>query len=195
LVIGPAEIALIEGYFELLDRWNAKINLTALPLTPPTEETVERLFLEPLLAQKHIPIRTLSWIDIGSGSGSPAIPLKIVRPALELTMVESRSRKAAFLRECIATLGLRGAGVENCRFQELPATDRRAFDLVTVRGVRLDEALARAVLDRIAPNGQLLVFRSSAALDPLVVAGFARTASVPLVSAAVLDVLSPDAGL
>src|SRR3954467_11057735 len=100
----------LEGYYRLLTHWNAKINLTALPLDPPTDETFDRLLVEPLGAAKQIPTHTPAiWFDLGSGGGSPAIPLKIARPSLRLTMIESKERKGAFLREAIRTLELSDA--------------------------------------------------------------------------------------
>ncbi|MBW8866026.1 MAG: class I SAM-dependent methyltransferase, partial [Acidobacteria bacterium] len=106
----------LEQYFSLLARWNPKVNLTALPLNPPGDETFDRLFVEPVVAAAHIePLNfrdaPLKWIDLGSGGGSPAIPLKIVRPSWHLTMVEAKERKAAFLREAIRALRLQEADV------------------------------------------------------------------------------------
>ena len=84
----------LEAYFRLLTQWNAKINLTALPLEQPTDETFDRLLVEPLGAAKQLRAdASLIWFDLGSGGGSPAIPLKIARPALRLTMIESKERK------------------------------------------------------------------------------------------------------
>jgi 16S rRNA (guanine527-N7)-methyltransferase len=152
----------LESYFALLDRWNAKINLTALPLRPPTEETIDRLFVEPLAASRLLPDEPVDWIDLGSGGGSPAIPLKFVRPRLKLTMVESKVRKAAFLREAIRTLGLKGAVVENVRMEALAETGSPAIGsaaIVTVRAVRVDPDLLRRAAALLAPNGRLVLFR------------------------------------
>src|SRR5262245_29081645 len=152
----------LESYFALLDRWNAKINLTALPLRPPTEETFDRLFVEPLAAARLLPDEPLDWIDLGSGGGSPAIPLKVVRPKLKLTMVESKVRKAAFLREAIRTLGLNSAIVENLRIEALAESGSPAIGsaaIVTVRAVRVDPTLLRQAADLLAPNGRLVLFR------------------------------------
>ena len=75
----------LEAYFRLLAHWNAKINLTALPLDPPTDETLDRLLVEPLAAARQIRrCAAASGSTSGSGGGSPAIPLKIARPALRL---------------------------------------------------------------------------------------------------------------
>ena len=121
VVVVPETATALEEYFGLLDRWNAKINLTALPLRPPTDETFDRLFVEPLAAARFLPDESAMWLDLGSGGGSPAIPLNVVRPRLKLTMVESKVRKAAFLREAVRVLKLGNAAVENSRIELLPA--------------------------------------------------------------------------
>ena len=83
----PAEVAgKLEAYFELLTRWNAKINLTALNLASG-DEAIDRLLIEPLIAAKSVRPGDSSLIDVGSGGGSPAIPLAIASPQLSLTMV------------------------------------------------------------------------------------------------------------
>src|SRR5262249_62154900 len=93
------------AYLRLLARWNATVNLTSLALDPPGDETFDRLVVEPIVAAERmhgVPGGSSSvavWYDLGSGGGSPAIPLKLVRSSWTLTMVESRERKAMFLRE------------------------------------------------------------------------------------------------
>src|SRR5215212_5438498 len=89
-------------YFDLLGRWNAKINLTALT---DTGAAIDRLILEPLAAAAALPSR-VNIIDLGSGGGSPAIPLALALDSTRLVMVESRGRKAAFLREAARALGI-----------------------------------------------------------------------------------------
>src|SRR3954449_3248576 len=134
----------LEGYYRLLAQWNAKINLTALPLDPPSDETFDRLLVEPLAAAKHIPAHTPSvWFDLGSGGGSPAIPLKIARPSLRLTMIESKERKGAFLREAVRTLELTEATIVTERFEDAAASANffRRGNLVTMRAVRADASL------------------------------------------------------
>src|SRR5215471_18348732 len=70
----------LEAYFELLTRWNRTINLTSLPLEPPTAAAIDRLLIEPLTAIPHLSATADIWFDLGSGGGSPAIPLQIARP-------------------------------------------------------------------------------------------------------------------
>jgi 16S rRNA (guanine527-N7)-methyltransferase len=150
-------------YFRLLAHWNSKINLTALPLDPPTDETFDRLLVEPLVAAKHVPDSAKIWLDLGSGGGSPAIPLKILRPSIDLTMVEARARKAAFLREAARTLRLSHTAVENARFEELASRPefRHKASLVTVRAIKADDDLFAVAHALLARGGRLLMFRSN----------------------------------
>jgi hypothetical protein len=79
-----------------------------------------------------------------SGGGSPAIPLKLVEPALDLTLVESKARKAALLREVVRELGLIRTSVETSRFEELASRTRAeaSAGLLTIRAVRLEPKLS-----------------------------------------------------
>lgn len=157
VVVPEDVIAPFETYYRLLAQWNVKINLTALPLQPPTDATFDRLFIEPLLAAGLVPDAPGVWFDLGSGGGSPALPLKMVRPSLLLTLVESKTRKAAFLREAVRALKLPGTEVANLRFQELPAPDPAA-DFVTVRAVRPDRILLDESARLLRIGGHLLFF-------------------------------------
>ncbi|HEY2151776.1 MAG TPA: 16S rRNA (guanine(527)-N(7))-methyltransferase RsmG [Vicinamibacterales bacterium] len=151
----------LEAYLRLLTHWNAKINLTALPLDPPTDQTFDRLLVEPLGASRHIEDRPLVWFDLGSGGGSPAIPMKIARPVLNLTMVESKERKAAFLREAIRTLDLTNSNVRNERFEDLAEDPTLVgnVDLVTVRAVKTDAGLFETAAKLLREGGRLFLFR------------------------------------
>ena len=94
----PRIIARLTTYFDLLRRWNRKINLTALALEPASDEAIDRLLLEPLVAARLLRSRATllpnadssnesgGWFDLGSGGGSPAIPMKVALAALPLTM-------------------------------------------------------------------------------------------------------------
>src|SRR5262249_30277257 len=93
--IAPEQAREFEKFYGLLAKWNRRINLTALELglTPPTE-TLDRLFIEPIVASELISDGRVEVIDLGSGAGSPALPIKILRPGVRLTMVETKGRKA-----------------------------------------------------------------------------------------------------
>jgi 16S rRNA (guanine527-N7)-methyltransferase len=155
----PSEIVtLLETYFRLLAQWNVKINLTALPLQTPTDQTFDRLFIEPLAAATVVTESPGIWFDLGSGGGSPALPLKLIRPALSLTLVESKTRKAAFLREVVRILRLPRTEIANVRFEEIEPAAYRGADLVTVRAVKPDDALLKVSARLLKPGGRLLLF-------------------------------------
>jgi 16S rRNA (guanine527-N7)-methyltransferase len=152
----------IAMYWALFTRWSRVINLTSLTLNPPSDTAIDRLFLEPLAAVSFFPREAEHWVDLGSGGGSPAIPMKIrlVGPALVLT--EARERKAVFLREVIRQLGLTASEVIMGRFEEFAAGRRGWADVVTSRAVAADESLATAARRLLKPTGQLLLFHSGA---------------------------------
>ena len=173
----------LEAYFRLLTQWNAKINLTALPLDIPTDETFDRLLVEPIAASRQIATQTAGlWVDLGSGGGSPAIPLKIARPALRLIMIESKERKSAFLREAIRILCLSDTTVVTDRFEAVSARPEysQTADFATVRAVRADAALFATTRELLKDGGSLLLFRPahSASADP---DGFKRISTVSLI--------------
>ncbi|HEX7137433.1 MAG TPA: RsmG family class I SAM-dependent methyltransferase, partial [Vicinamibacterales bacterium] len=119
----------LANYFELLMKWNARINLTSLRLSPVADEALDRLFVEPLAAIPYVPSASVRWFDLGSGGGSPALPLKIAWGQGALTMVEVKARKAAFLREVLRTLNLHGASVEHGRIEEAARVHRGSAHL------------------------------------------------------------------
>src|SRR4051812_32713562 len=105
-------------YFQLLAKWNAKINLTGLDLDDPTPEAIDRLLIEPLLAAPHGD-GARSLMDIGSGGGWPALPLALALGNIKLTMVEVKTRKSVFLREAARQLELHDAVVVTARHESL----------------------------------------------------------------------------
>jgi len=151
-----------ELYFRLLSRWNGAINLTSLPVDEWNDQAIDRLLVEPLLAAQFVPEGPIRWFDLGSGGGSPAVPMKILRSQALLTMVEARERKAAFLREVTRTIGLAHTNVQSNRFEDLadqPGASGVA-GLITSRAVRLDAAFFDAAAELLSTTGVLLVFAS-----------------------------------
>lgn len=161
------ESGLIDGleiYYQLLTKWNAKINLTAFRLTPEgNDDAIDRLLIEPVVAAQYVPDGARTLLDAGSGGGSPAIPLKLSRADLSLRMVEVKTRKAVFLREAVRALGLRDAVVETSRFEELlPRAElHEALDLVSIRAVRIEKRTLNTLQAFLRPGGKLLLFRGS----------------------------------
>lgn len=148
----PAAVTRFEAYLALLVKWNARMNLTAVR---DPEQIVRRHFAEGIFAAEHLPPGIHTLLDYGSGAGLPGVPIAICRPQLAVTLAESQTKKASFLREVVRTLELT-ADVWDRRVEELAAG--RVFDCVTLRAVdHMAEACASAVA-RLASGGHLLVF-------------------------------------
>jgi len=156
-----------EDYFALLARWNAKINLTAFNLADPNDEAIDRLFIEPLVAAKHLPARAGTLIDIGSGNGSPAIPLRLAAQGMALTMVEVKTRKAVFLSEALRHLNLPDGKVETARFEELLTRPElhEGFDLLSIRAVRAEARTLLTLQAFLRPGGHVFWFRGPSGPD------------------------------
>lgn len=139
--LSPAQVHQVQIYIDLLLKWNTKINLTAIR---SEEEVVTRHFGESFFVARHLAKASprlvssgTSAVDIGSGAGFPGLPIKIWSPELDLTLVESNQKKAAFLREAIRALGLKKVEVLAIRAQDL----RSKFGLVTFRAVENFEGI------------------------------------------------------
>ena len=164
VVVSPSLAADLAAYVGLLAKWNTRINLTGLDLEPLADETIDRLVVEALLAERLVDQGAASAIDIGSGGGSPAIPIKLARRSLSYLLLESKARKCAFLREGIRHLRLDQIEVINERFEAFAgrASILGTTDLITVRAVAASEPLLQSVARILRPGGQCLWFRGSA---------------------------------
>jgi 16S rRNA G527 N7-methylase RsmG len=126
---------------------------------PP--EAVDRLFIEPVVAAQFAESGA-RIIDIGSGGGSPAIPFALAAKGTFLAMVESRSRKSVFLQEAARVVAL-PAKVITDRYEEAIRQPelQMAFDVVTIRAVRVDEAGLKTPRRVYEFNGSLFLFQTS----------------------------------
>jgi len=119
-------------YLDLLLDYNSRINLTAIT---SREEAVTKHLSDSLAAISLLPYGA-SLLDIGSGGGCPALPLKIVRPDLDLTMTDSVGKKVRFLNTAVSELGLQNARALQVRAEEYARTAaRESFDIVTARAI------------------------------------------------------------
>jgi 16S rRNA (guanine527-N7)-methyltransferase len=179
LTVSGAVAEQLASFIGLLAKWDATLNLTGFPLDPPSEGALKRLLIEPIAAASLVPSHIKVAIDVGSGGGSPAIPLKLLRPDIQFVLVESKTRKGAFLREAVRHLELGGVEVVSSRFDELasrPEFQARA-DLVTVRAVRLDDNFWTSLAAVLRPGGHVMLFGTADAATSLP-PGFEATPSV-----------------
>jgi 16S rRNA (guanine527-N7)-methyltransferase len=164
LTIRPELGAQLEVYYRLLSTWNKKINLTGLDLSDYGPESLDRLLIEPLLAAAHVKPGVRSLLDVGSGGGSPAIPLALALTDVSLLMVEAKTRKSVFLREALRALGLSRGEVVTSRFEELLTKPslHEAHDLLTIRAVRIESRVLMSLQALVRPAGEIFLFRTSA---------------------------------
>src|SRR6266481_6818907 len=131
IVLADSQVLQIQQYMNILLTWNEKINLTAIrdPL-----EILNRHFCECMYAASTAPVEHGRLADVGSGAGFPGLPLKIIRPELQVVLIESNVKKATFLAEAIRDLGLAGAQVLVSRYDEL-AEEVAPLDFVCSRAL------------------------------------------------------------
>jgi 16S rRNA (guanine527-N7)-methyltransferase len=157
----PANLyAQLSNYLDLLVRWNARTNLTAIR---EPERMVERHFGESLFCGLQLASRltpTASLLDFGSGAGFPGLPIQLLLPKLRVTLAESQNKKASFLHEAIRSLNLAHTKVWAKRVEDMPI--ETTFNAVTLRAVDRMELAIAAARPRIAPNGWLVTLAESA---------------------------------
>lgn len=168
LALAPEQHVALVAYLQRLALWNRTINLTAFDLEHPTSDAIDRLVVEPWIAARTLTSADRFLIDIGSGAGSPALPMKIAAPWLRVVLVESKTRKAAFLRDVIRQLGLSEVEVELRRAEELLTRLDviGSANVITVRAVRLDTGLWRTLFGLLATNGRVLHFTDHPMAEP-----------------------------
>jgi 16S rRNA (guanine527-N7)-methyltransferase len=154
VALRPDQLKYISTYIDILLRWNARINLTAVR---EPEEVVRRHFGESLFSACHLFPNTdnqppTQIIDIGSGAGFPGLPIKLWFPAAHVTLIESNHKKVAFLREVIRTITLTNIDVFSGRAEDYQPTPG---DLITLRAVEKFETILPVATKLVAPNGRL----------------------------------------
>lgn len=151
----PEQLAMLMRHFELLGKWKAKTNLTAIR---EPEEMVRRHFGESLaLAQELSDLDHETVADLGSGAGFPGVPIAVMLPRAKVVLIESQNKKATFLKEVVRSLGLPNVSVLNQRAEEVSAK----FEVVSLRAVeRFTQALMVASL-MLRAGGSIAVLVSA----------------------------------
>ena len=190
-VLSPTQLDHISTYIDILQRWNARINLTAIR---DEDEIVTRHFGESLFAAQHLfprrstlcsPVPALSGAegssvskgfdvavaqspkpaarvaDLGSGAGFPGIPIKLWAPEISLTLIESNHKKVTFLREIIRALTLTNINVFPARAEHLTASHPALFDVITLRAVEHFTEILPTAATLMAPGGRLALLIGS----------------------------------
>ena len=149
-----ATTAALAQFLGLLSRWNRVHNLTG---TRGPRELVERHLVESLALRRLLAGTRIA--DVGSGAGFPGVPLAICESARRFTLIESRGKRASFLRHVVAELELTNTTVAHVRAEDLPAG--LPFDTVLARAVARPAELMAIVRPLTAPGSVLLVLTSA----------------------------------
>jgi 16S rRNA (guanine527-N7)-methyltransferase len=176
----------ISIYIDILQRWNARVNLTAIRTE---EEIVTRHFGESVFAARHLfpqrspvvsafplcssvssvvkgfdaaevgssAVKGFDVADVGSGAGFPGIPIKLWAPDISLTLIESNHKKATFLREVTRALTLTNVNIQTTRAESLAGA---LFDIVTLRAVEHFDAILPVAARLVIPAGRLALLIS-----------------------------------
>ena len=164
--VTPEQAQQFQTYMELLLEWNEKINLTSI--TEP-DQVVEKHFLDSmtLLLWKKLK-QGAKVIDVGTGAGFPGIPLKILRPDVDLTLLDGTMKRLNFLGEVCTALKLSARRVHK-RAEEagLDKTMRERYDLATARAVALLNVLAEYCLPLVKMKGYFIAMKGPGAAQEL----------------------------
>jgi 16S rRNA (guanine527-N7)-methyltransferase len=126
LSVGEEKILAMLLHVEVLAKWNRTHNLTAI--TRPEDMVVQHI-LDSLAMQPYIQGQRM--LDVGTGGGFPGLPLAILQPNLEVTLLDSRGKRVQFLRHVIGRLGMKNVSLENCRVENYRPEEK--FDTLTAR--------------------------------------------------------------
>ena len=155
----PRQMEQLETHFELLIKWNQKINLTAIR---ELNEIAARHFGESLFLSNLLPEPKGLMVDVGSGGGFPGLPLKIAWPETHAILLEPNHKKETFLKEVIRSCGLEGIEVRAEWLEEAAAGLEGRAALVTMRAVRHSKELLLDLAKLLQPEGRAALFLGAA---------------------------------
>lgn len=154
-------------YYELLVEKNKVMNLTAIT---EFDEVVEKHFLDSVSLTKQLDLhQSLKVLDLGTGAGFPGIPLKIVFPELEITLMDSLNKRVLFLQDVISSLQLQNIEAVHGRAEEAARNKkyRESFDLCVSRAVANISTLSEYCLPFVKIGGSFISYKSSTIEDEL----------------------------
>lgn len=166
--LSAKQIGQFNTYYKMLVEWNEKINLTAVT---EQEEVYLKHFYDSITPLFYADIEEgASLCDVGAGAGFPSIPMKIIRPDLKITIVDSLNKRINFLNELTAVLGLDKIHLVHDRaetFGNHKADARHMFDVVTARAVAQLNVLSELCLPLVRTGGQFIVMKGKKAQEEL----------------------------
>jgi len=164
----PEQVNAFLVYLKELLSFNDKANITAIT---DEREIVIKHFLDSLLITGSFDFSSQKVVDIGSGGGFPGIPLKIIRPDIDLTLVDSVGKKTSFLSELVSLLALSGTKIAWSRIEDFARSNRSVFDVAVSRAVAPLPVLAEYSLPLLKINGVMIAMKAEDVDDEVNAAG------------------------
>jgi 16S rRNA (guanine527-N7)-methyltransferase len=155
--LSAEQAAQVFEYIRMLMKWNKLVSLTAV--VDPAE-IVARHFGESMYISSILPVENGRLADVGSGAGFPGLAIKILRPALQVILIESNKKKCAFLAEVATALGLSGVEIIPKRFEEIRSEPGFA-NFVTARAIGGFPSLLRWTSNSLSDRGHIALWVGS----------------------------------
>lgn len=156
------QIKQFEQYLHLLQEWNEKMNLTAIT---QEEEIWEKHFYDSIVPFLHTSFKTFA--DVGSGAGFPGIPLAILWPDRQFTLIEPLAKRCKFLEEVKKQLNLSNVTIVNARAEDFVKDHRAQFDLVSARAVARLSILLELCIPLMKNDGSFVALKGAAGMNEL----------------------------
>lgn len=153
------KIAKLIKFYDMVIETNKVMNLTNI--TDEKEFAIKNV-LDCVLPMKIIPINA-SVLDIGAGAGFPSIPLKIMRPDLDIVMVDSLNKRINFLKTVIQKLDLKNISANHMRIEDYAITHKEKYDIVVARAVARLNTLLEYSLPLVKIKGKVIAYKSQKA--------------------------------
>lgn len=158
-----SKIAQIIKFYDMVIETNKVMNLTNI--TEEKEFAIKNI-LDCILPMKIIPVNA-KVLDIGAGAGFPSIPLKIMRPDLDIVMVDSLNKRVNFLKTVIQKLGLKNITANHMRIEDFAVNNKERFDIVVARAVARLNTLLEYSLPLVKIKGKVIAYKSQKAEEEI----------------------------
>lgn len=159
--LSDKQLEQFEKYYELLVSWNEKMNLTAIT---EKREVYLKHFYDSIMLALVVDLKPdASLCDVGSGAGFPSIPLKIIYPTLQVSIVDSLNKRITFLTNLVKELGLEGVSLFHDRAETFAQSKdhRESYNYVTARAVARLNVLTELCLPLVKKNGSFLALKAA----------------------------------
>ena len=158
VILSEHQLNQLDKYYNMLVEYNKNVNLTAIT---EYNQVLLKHFYDSLTLTKAIELTNQKICDIGTGAGFPGIVLKIAYPNLEITLVESLTKRCVFLNEVIKELGLEDIKVVNQRAEEFSHNNIEYFDIITSRAVAKLNILLELSIKSLKIGGYYIALKAN----------------------------------